>query len=361
MHLNQTLQALQALRELRSSLRTASGKMLLQRRIAVRWLEAGLASTFDVLIRLAVLEGAAGVPQGAWVRQKEAGLATAQKHFEESVAMDPEWFQRGKTGAYDVAVSKVGALARKAGMDPSELIANAVYGIGLHGDPVKSKIYTAGVALAEKILSGEESPRSVMIGKGGKYIQHGALNEIKYKRRTQTKTRDTDDGPGDYTETVAAPTLDRRDIWPLLARIWLSKSDPLGRTLRALMKKAWEGWKLAPGMEQWLDESVKRGHILDTSEIQEILDIKKPVWLTNYYKPGFSKVAALLRSSPRLFSAIVHRLLGAGFDLEDLDFDISRVPPPEHINPKRLPSGTRDMPKVKITGSVRDYPDQPPF
>ena len=75
-------------------------------KVAARWLFANMVLEYDWLIRLQVLEGTAGVPQGTWWNKRERGLRMARRFLKgdndtesgEGKDINELWFTRENTG-----------------------------------------------------------------------------------------------------------------------------------------------------------------------------------------------------------------------------------------------------------------------
>jgi len=71
-------------------------------RVASRWLFATMATDYDVLLRLQIMEGAAGVPVDSWWKKvrspamAQVMLGKARTHFnDKGDHLDPSWFATG--------------------------------------------------------------------------------------------------------------------------------------------------------------------------------------------------------------------------------------------------------------------------
>ena len=116
--------AAQVLRSLRD------GKPTLITKVATRWLKKASDEDFDVLARLQVLEGAAGLRAGAWSNRGRAGLRQAMGHFEGS-PLDPNWFAR-QSGMYRLlkaTAQRILSTSRVTNVDADDLLQNALAGL----------------------------------------------------------------------------------------------------------------------------------------------------------------------------------------------------------------------------------------
>lgn len=323
-------------------------------RVALRWLQAKQNVQYDMMLRLQVLEGAAGVPPRTWWEKGPRGLAMAKAHFEEKgeTGINPSWFVPQDSRAFEVLEAQLKGVA-KGVVQPLDVIHSALFGIPLDPSVTKQnkiKLYEVGVKLKQGILSGEETPKKAIAGMGGKYIRQLVIAEIKAMSRHRALEQQDDEGEDiNPLDNMSGPPIDAESVWGYLAKWWLTEGDPVGNALRTLMRKSWSGMKQEPGLNLWLDKSVEKGTLPTPAETAALLDIQLPEWTSNYLKPGMAKFVGLLKNQPNLLGAIEKRLIAAGFGDVDLDFNI---PDPEDINPKRLPGGTRAQPKIHLTASA---------
>jgi hypothetical protein len=355
-----------AIHELRVAMRgrAASFGVRLAQRVAMRWLVANQNLQYDIMLRLQILEGVAGIPVRTWWDKGKKGLKLAANHFAEVEGADlnPDWLSEGNTGAYELAAAKLAKLA-KGQVSPLDVIHSALFGIPMDPSLPKEnliKLYEVGKHLKQPILDGKETPKKTMAGLGGRFLEQSVIAQLKQLKKLRSLDEGMDeDGEGtSFLEQQEAPELwvNKNELWSFLAKWWLDASDSLGGALRAAMKKSWANWEQGNALSQWLDESVKRGSMLSSSEAARMFNTQPGNWITNYMKPGFARVAGELKKQSRILNEINRRLLALGFTDVDLEFDEDRIPHPKDINPDRLPGGGRPTPKVQLTASDDSIP-----
>lgn len=351
-----------ALHELRFLSRVASDRTASQRRIAVRWLEARQNVIYDRMIRLQMLEGVAGVPEKSWYPKDVKGLQLARAHFTETGDIDEidkdsrkGWLAVGDTGTFGllkgIIVTFVKGYTRgktiEINLNPLDVIHDGLFGIPLNvkGHTNIVKLYGAGREMRSKILGGMETPQKAMAGMGSKGFTQIAQSEIAHVLRHRTIDRSLPGETG-LLEGIKAKPLDPDDKWGILAAWILMPNDPVGKALRKVMRKSWEGWKSGEeGMNLWLNTFLKTKRAPTGIQMAENLGVNKGTWRTNYWLPGWGKFSKGLRSQARLVKAINDRFLGLGFT--DVDISKDKIPTERDINPKRV-KGIRQPTQVDL-------------
>jgi hypothetical protein len=154
--------------------RTASSQDLQSRRVAKRWIQANISREYDVLLRLQVLEGVAGVPHRTWFMQGRRGLDLAAKHFEPEQARTlDDWLkpedQKGYADLLKVLSRHI--QKRDLSLDVQDVINSGLYGTPLNNPSrptLSAQLYKMGKALKKQILSGRASSRSILSGPGAR-------------------------------------------------------------------------------------------------------------------------------------------------------------------------------------------------
>lgn len=105
------------------------------------------AWSMDMLARLSILEGAAGVSPGTWLRQKGRGFGIALDHFGPKLAAS--WVSTTNQGVYDKALAAATKILRSvSGSDPHDLVQDMISGSSSSGGPARSRLfYSVGAAL----------------------------------------------------------------------------------------------------------------------------------------------------------------------------------------------------------------------
>jgi len=290
-----------ATRRVASSRSSQQATML---RLATRWLRAGLERDMDILLRLQVLEGAAGVPVDTWMKKQKRGMAEAQTFFE-GQPLDPSWFISTNTGMYDIIFSLVQSTINKLKLrrvDPLDVISGYLMGLGVNitGPGVKRPAYAAGTKLADGILSGTETPVRVAKGTLGRYF----INKVWPEQRKQKDVSmpvDDDGAAFDVADTTQDLNLDPGQInyghdafGEFLAEIvFKDLHDPLGVKIRDLMRATWHS---SPPMLIWLD-TVENEHRFPTKrETAEKAGMTPGAFGASHWIPRWKKFLAELKT-----------------------------------------------------------------
>jgi hypothetical protein len=122
-----------------------------QRRILVAYFRGAVekiaAWSMDQFARLSILEGAAGVDPGHWLRQKERGFGSALDHFGPKLA--GAWTASTDQGVYDKAVAAATRMLQGVtGTDGADLVQDLVSGSASAGGAARNRMfYAVGTAL----------------------------------------------------------------------------------------------------------------------------------------------------------------------------------------------------------------------
>jgi len=143
--------------------RTASvrGRLGTFQRVALRALKANVDEELDRFVRLQVLEGAAGVPDGTFSEKGKYGLEEVRKH-PKLQQISPQWFE--KSLLYKRALNAAEwTLQGRAdlGVSADELLNALMGGVSKQGKPMKKVFVEAGKRLDKEIREGRENPHTV--------------------------------------------------------------------------------------------------------------------------------------------------------------------------------------------------------
>ena len=319
--------ARQVLRSLKQSSETP-----LAIRLATRWIRAGMADDYDRLIRAGVLEGAAGVPEGSWMRQGARGLVKAQATFETASSMDPAWFSPSNSGVYRALLSGVKKNLSTMGIrsEVEDVLHAAIMGIGVHNQKVQAIPYAVGKYLSAGIKSGAETPDKVSALMSN-FIKKKMLTELKAVGREQIVEPDETG-----LENEPVPSGTGEDFGDALMHLMFeSPSDPLSRKIRSLMRAAWHD---SPPMLLWLDTVENKRYIPSKLEIADALGIALTGLTANHWKPRWKKFFSALWSRQALVDSISER-----FESQGIDWDPASVATAEEMEallPSRAKHGS---------------------
>lgn len=294
-------------------------------RVAARWLFSALGAEYDVMLRLQVLEGAAGIREGAWWKKGRAGLAPAKAHFE-NAPVDPAWFAPAQSPLFGIVnnITRAAIQRARVTVEPFDLINNALMGIPLSAEnpgQVLRPAYEAGKAAENGIKTGKETPESIAKGVLGTYIARKVQNEAKHVRREQQIPEDDEGRARDIPDTGHT----RFDAGELLSHlIFWNRTDPLGKKIRAFMRRSWAGTPPQKAMDLWLD-AVEKGQIPKKQDIAEQAGYAQAISFSRAWNSAWIKFFNDLWQNPTLLKELQQRYEREGVewfqqkpDIEDL-------------------------------------------
>ena len=260
-------------------------------RVASRWIMASMDTDYDIMLRLQVLEGAAGFPEFSdrWWKGGRVNLGKAKAFFEKE-SVQEDWFSAGNTGMITALKNSVQKAIRqyKITSDPYDFINNALMGL-----PLKSKMDEAkrtqqiplivGAKLSDGIRTGKETPQKVATGMLARYLWNRISTEAKGQHAEQFG--ETEEGATVMPEPKA-PELDAATI--IHEIIFKDLSDPLGQKIRQFMRTFWnsKGRAYAPMMNAWLDE-IEKGRTPLKRDIAEAGGIAFSAFASRYWNPAW--------------------------------------------------------------------------
>lgn len=285
-------------------------------RLASRWLKADMAVDYDLLLRLQILEGAAGVPVDSWWNKpKGYALAKARAAFGK-VGINPEWLAERSRGLFNVLQRTLSGAIRsfRLNIDPLDVINNSLMGIPL--DPsidksVERAPYIAGKYLAEKIKKGEETPTSVASGVLTTMLKRKVQNLARHRldqlseddegKVRDVSQKDLPEGWGPAEEATAAEYLANVFFYDL--------SDPLGDEVRKFMRDVWNrNPTRGQYMSYWLDliEARKPNNY---SNVADHFGIAPTTFYSRTWIPAWRDFFSALWNNRSLMNKINQRLV----------------------------------------------------
>lgn len=190
--------------------------------VALRYIRSFLlrdaAWSLDMLARLSVLEGAAGVAPGKWLAQRERGFASALDHFGPNLASG--WSSATDRGLYDQAVSVASKMLRNVSWtDGEELVQDMVSHSSSATGPKRQRVfYSIGESLRSHdrdLGDGKIAPDSTLVrGRLVHWVENAARDVI-----SAWHTKNVQPSGGDVERERATPPLtdSERDNLLLLA------------------------------------------------------------------------------------------------------------------------------------------------
>lgn len=206
-------------------------------RVASRYLIKAMkrcaAFSMDMFARLSILEGAAGVSPGTWLRRGALGFGDALEHFGAHLAVP--WTSTRNEGIYDKALSTAGrVLSRNSALDPADLVQDLVVSSTRSSGTDRSRLFhTIGKKLRSHkndLGNGKIGPRdSKILGPLGRWVQHAAFSELKKWQAQSTRSFAEKDYDVSTTPRAVELDEDKRQLLMLLA---LQSPGGLGAELR---------------------------------------------------------------------------------------------------------------------------------
>jgi hypothetical protein len=199
----------------------------LAQRVAARFLRSALdrvaVFNMDMLARLSILEGAAGVTPGRWVNKGARGFGDALEHFGPHLAA--AWTTTRSQGVYDKALGTAARhLSGHSGISADDLIQNMMVNTTRSSGPDRSRIfYTVGSKIrshANDLGAGDITPRNErVLGTLDRWIRRAVLDEIKSERSRKTQTFSPGQEGFDPTRSMGVGELtpEKRQALMLLA------------------------------------------------------------------------------------------------------------------------------------------------
>jgi len=175
----------------------------------------------DMFARLSILEGAAGVTPGTWLRHGARGFGAALEHFGPQLAT--AWTSARDEGVYNKALTTARRyLSSIAGPDAADLIQDMTINSSRAGGADRTKLfYTIGKKLRtyqHDLGNGRIKPRdSKVLGSIDRWVAQAALDELKSWRTRTHEPLVPGLGPGAGVAPTRGIDSDTRDRLLLLA------------------------------------------------------------------------------------------------------------------------------------------------
>jgi len=338
--------ARQALRSLE-----ASRDLTAETRVASRWVRAALAAEYDLMLRLQILEGAAGVPVDSWWKRGRAILPRVKAFFEKAEVL-PAWFAERSVAVYNVLNRALAGALRSyhVNLESFDVLNNSLMGIPLdpsRDEQILRQPYQAGKFLAKKIKDGEETPESVARGVLSNMLKRKVVNLSRHNLEQlsedeEGRVRDVSERPegwGADDETSSGEYLSKV--------IFHAGGDPLGKLIRSFMRKVWtRDPKLgrAQYMTYWLN-AFEANHPVDMIDVANEFGITPQSFYSRHWIPAWRDFFEALWRNPELMRKINQRLQA------------------EHLQPlpKELPQSIINVilpPRKRVARSVSDPTDR---
>lgn len=255
-------------------------------RVASRWLQANLQTKYDLMLRLQVLEGAAGVSVDSWwQRPNKATLKRARDAFE-GTDINPVWFEERCGDMFPIlnnSLKRIINMTRMSTIDPMDIIHNALAGLTIpfatnqRTDPQKI-LYGVGVYLASKIRRGRETPATVTKGVLFKTIAKKIIAASKNRELQAPYDSDYESSESLLYDAVGWSSSHKNSVSKYLTNVFFyDLKDPLGQEIRDYMKDVWSSARAKNRgiyMTYWLD-SLENRKLLSQSELAAYFGIGK--------------------------------------------------------------------------------------
>jgi hypothetical protein len=320
---------LQLLKQFRT--RTAKASSPAERvllRVATRWLVADLMTEYDAVMRLQILEGAAGVASGTWTGGKNSrtGLKEAISHFsvrEDTKEMDPAWLSPRPSGmshiAFDIAAAEIRrwSVGYTLPMEPFDVLNGMIMGVGVKGEVWKSgkPLFRLGQneGFGSKILKGAETPAEVARTGLGVFIKNRveAFSKSTRLERNQLPV----DEEGGVRDIPGRPK--NEDLSPdemLVNVVFRDRNDSLGKKIRRLMRISWADTPQQKAMDLWLDAFESTGRFPRKQDISEAAGYAQPISFSKAWKVAWTKFFKELWKSTNIIKELEQRFEDEGVE-----------------------------------------------
>jgi len=285
--------------------------MRMARRLAFRrFLRAASRGDLDKLMRLQVLEGAAG-QIGSWSRgSARSGMSKAREWFADSGhRVNPSWFQESGTEMLSLIEGILKQNLRRYKVystTPDDLIQNALAGLGANFNPLPSgdKFSGTGNAFKSKILSGGETPTSIAAAAAKVITQQIIdISRSAEHRRTETVGEDPRQGIKEMSEDTALG---------FLTNLMMDRSDPLGKRVRDKMRGSAGGGRREQVINHMMDYAEKNGRLPSSLQSEAKTLGMAPQDLSRAWKQGQERAFEAIKRDRGLSDAIDEALDKAG-------------------------------------------------
>jgi len=369
------------------------------RRLATRWVKGGVEKDFDIQLRLQVLEGVASKTvvmsteiddegksirrvskapqQGEWAKHPRTGLKRAKQYFSgllangKTLAVDPDWFSPGNSGVYPIVYRcvqhEITSLKLRV-VEPLDIIASGLMGLGSNLDVGKANAYSVGVAKAGKIVKGQDTPLTVAKGPLCKSFRNRVWREERKQRQVRIPVNEKGDEmvPQDPVEDPNLLSYDPDEFGEFLAEVvFRHPHDPVGSKVRDLMRAAWHD---SPPMLLWLSTVEKEHRYLTPKDLAKAIQEKRRRYPTQkdvaeqsnitpsafhqrHWKPRWKKFLQALKSRHSLLTQMEEKAseYGVYWDasfLRSVDMDSLLSPRPDRPHPRAATNNQEQIKRV---------------
>lgn len=333
--------------ELAGVVRNASHPRPLMQRVAVRMMLANMKHSYDLMMRLQILEGAAGVPRGTWWESGASGLKKATAHFAESPNLHPAWLAERSTTVVDVAAAAIGTEMRRFRLPlemrknlaetPFDIVHNALMGMRIDPSdrtPVSTFIFrAAGSDFSTKILDGIETPKTIAQGPVQSWLKRKVQNEVRHFLSQlpideKGRTLDVARKPGE--KNPQNPDGEERTFASMVFEAMMDyKNDKLGKRLIATWRKGITGDTRKLVMDKWLKVFLRTGKFYPKNKLAEEFDISEGM-AGKHVRNGIIEAMDAIWGNKALMDALSDRA-----ELTGIEVDLSTKPSKSDVFPKR--------------------------
>ncbi len=315
-----------------ATVRTPADMMV--HKVASRWVVASMSQEYDMMIRIQVLEGLAGVPVDRWVnRGGKQGLEAAHKFFNDRYPghqIKPEWWDPTATDTIKVlwSVAKRNLARFRINADPYEFINSALMGVSV--DPTKQvdrlrPAYHLGVkdrSTILKVLKDSEEPVEIAAPHhiiDGKIlpstVAHTGLSKALYFRiadyadKLKAETQIPEDDKGRVVDFE--DRLDRGvSIENFLSSLMFGPtSDPLADKVQEVMKGTWPNNSI---IDNWFGTIQMTGEVPQANEFAVQMGISPQTLGQRHIKPGLERAVRAIWNNASLRREIEDRMIQEG-------------------------------------------------
>lgn len=209
-------------------------------------------AALDQYIRVAILEGMAGVTPYTWGRDPRRGLALAQQTL--GSAVDPEWFNRQDQGFYKAMISTALTVLKnreQANDVVGDILANLSRAQSVTGGQLYDmgkKNPTMSPALAQNLLR--------------KHVRHRCLDALSLLRNKKDLSLTDQDEEGGVSVRDLATSVNSDDVINLFIEFMASPEG--GNIYKTIRNNIERRWASSPSKLMLFDAFVKYPNLSDT-------------------------------------------------------------------------------------------------
>ncbi len=233
----------------------------LAQQIASQWLrnkKAGVEAQLDYLMRLQMLEGAFGLPEGTFSKNPR-NIAKYDDML--GKPQYKEWLRKNSNSAYNTLLGSLRKRFRRndlSGKDIEDFISEAASGLGSSLVRGKRMTYEVGKILSDKIQSGLVEPIAAFGGLLQNWVMKRIFSWVKQSKNKNFQENPSEDYNTDH-DVTRQQEVSAQDLYEIVLGHLLKPKDATGRKVRELALNVWGKRRGCAIMVAWLDLVKEKG------------------------------------------------------------------------------------------------------